>query len=373
VRIAQVVESAGGGTGRHVLDLTEGLAERGHEVTLIYSLERIEAKFKTRAEALSGVERVTLPFRRQIGLHDISHVLALASVLRRRGPFDVVHGHSSKAGAIVRLLPRSVPGARVYSPHAIRTMDPTLSTARHLFYSGVERLLSYRRGHFVAGSRHEVAELARIGAYPDRITLLDFGIDNRIPLDRRVVRTAYGLDGDGPLLGFVGRLDWQKAPERAVRALARLDDRRVRLALVGEGDLEAELRQVAHREGIEDRVLFLGFQDGQRIMPAFDLLVMPSRYESSPYVLLEAIMANVPVLATSVGMAEQLIGDGRAGKLVPNTDNPAPWADAIALQLQSEQRRIAKTAMHELQASRSLETMIRQIEVVYDHAMLLRP
>jgi glycosyltransferase involved in cell wall biosynthesis len=369
VKVAQVVECSAGGTGRHVLDLTEGLAERGHDISLLYSTERMESKFRRRLERLRGVKRYMLPFRRVIGLHDARHVSDLAALLRRIGPFDVVHGHSSKAGALVRLLPASVPGARVYSPHAVRTMDPTLSPLGRAFYSGVERLLALRSGRFVAGSAHEVEELCRIGVPRDRITLLDFGIRKEdVPLSREEARSEYGLEGDGLLLGFVGRLDWQKAPERAIRSLARLGRPDTRLALVGDGELAEGLWRTAREEGVADRVLFLGFQDGQRIMPAFDLLIMPSRYESSPYVLLEAIMAGVPILTTPVGMAEQLVGDDGAGTLVANTDDPEPWAQAIARQAEPERLAATRRALTALQSTRSLDAMIRQIEAIYERA-----
>ena len=367
MRIAQIVESAGGGTGRHVIDLTGGLARRGHDVTLVYSPVRVEPQFRDGLARLD-VETVTAPFRRGLGVHDLSHVRALRRILERRGPFDVVHGHSSKAGALVRLLPASVPGARAYTPHAIRMMDPTLSPIRRMFYAALERLLSMRPGTFVAGSAHEVQSLSAIGIARERIELLDFGIEPCPAASREEARRAHGLGGRGIVVGFVGRLVRQKAPERAIRALARSGRRDVTLALVGTGELEGPLRRLSAAEGVENRVLFLGFRDGQGAMFAFDALIVPSRYDSSPYVLLEAIMAGVPIVGAPIGMAEQIIGDGGAGLLVPNTDDPEPWARAIRAICDPACLEAARAAARHLRATRSLDHMVEQMEGIYERA-----
>ena len=367
MRIAQVVESAGGGTGRHVIDLTGGLARRGHDVTLVYSPLRVEPQF-LEGLARTGAEVVSAPFRRALGVHDLSHLRALGRILARRGPFDVVHGHSSKAGALVRLLPASVPGARVYTPHAIRMMDPTLSPARRSFYAALERLLARRGGTFVAGSAHEVESLRAIGVARDRIELLDFGIAPCPSAPREEARRAHGLAGRGVVMGFVGRLVRQKAPERAIRALARSGRPDVTLALVGTGELEGELRRLSVAEGVAERVVFLGFRDGQAAMSAFDVLLVPSRYDSSPYVLLEAVMAGVPIVGAPIGMAEQIVGDAGAGLLVANTDDPEPWAHAIRAMCDPARLEAARAATRRLRATRSLDHMVEQMAGIYARA-----
>ena len=367
MKLAQVVESAGGGTGRHVLDLAGGLGRRGHDVTLVYSPLRAEPQFLD-GLARAGAEVVTAPFRRGLGVHDLSHVRALRRILQERGPFDVVHGHSSKAGALVRLLPASVPGGRAYTPHAIRMLDPTLTPGRRAFYAALERVLARRPGVFIAGSGEEVECLRGIGVAEGRIELLDFGIEAVPALTHRGVRRTHGLDEDGLLIGFVGRLAPQKAPERAIRAIARAGRPDVALAMVGSGDLEPELRRLAAEEGVGDRVRFLGPLDGPAVMAAFDALIIPSRYDTIPYVLLEAIMAGVPVVGAPVGMVERIVADGGAGVLVPNTDDPEPWARALREICEPERLAAARAAARRLSSIRSLDHMIDQMEGIYERA-----
>ena len=369
MKIAQILEAAGGGTGRHVTDLTAGLIGGGHRVTVIYSPLRAERNFLDRLQPIGGATTLVIPLERQIGLHDWRHLEELRRRLLEHGPFDILHGHSSKAGALVRLLPASVPGARAYTPHAIRTMDPTLPRTHRALYAAMEKMLSYRPGRFVSGSSHEIAALRRLGIPDDRIDFLQFGIERRPAIPRDMLRCELGLQDADIVTGFVGRLAWQKAPERAIAALSRLRRPEVTLAIIGEGEMDAKIRALADAAGLGNAVRFLGYQDGERVMPAFDMLLMPSRYESSPYALLEALMAEVPVVTTPIGMAEQLLEGGRAGRLVENTDDPAPWVEALASLLEPGALEGAKAEARALRASISLEAMIRQIEAIYERAI----
>ena len=100
LRILMVVESSAGGTGRHVLDLSEGLSVRGCEVHLIHSTRRIDKMFIERVASIKGLHRQGLPLRTAIHPEDIAATLAIRQYLKRLGPFDIIHGHSSKGGAL---------------------------------------------------------------------------------------------------------------------------------------------------------------------------------------------------------------------------------------------------------------------------------
>lgn len=128
-------------------------------------------------------------------------------------------------------------------------------------------------------------------------------------------------------LASLVRLEEVKGPDLAIEALAQLDD--VRLIMVGAGSLEASLRSDAARLGVEDRVIFAGeceHKDVPRYLAASDLLLLPSRSEGQPNAVLEALSAQRPVVATSVGGVPELIEDGRQGALCAPED-----PDALAL------------------------------------------
>ncbi len=116
MRILLALEPSGGGSGRHVLDLARGLLDRGHDVTAVWSPIRAETSFASALAALLGERAIKLDMKRAVGPSDWSSLRVLTKLVRETGPYDILHGHSSKAGALVRLLPRSLPGARIYTP-----------------------------------------------------------------------------------------------------------------------------------------------------------------------------------------------------------------------------------------------------------------
>jgi glycosyltransferase involved in cell wall biosynthesis len=247
-------------------------------------------------------------------------------------------------------------------------MDPTLPYIHRAFFIAIEKMLSCRGGHFISGSVSEVDTLRRLGVPDNRINFLQFGVSPQAVLPRDALRREFGLDETETVIGFVGRLAWQKAPERAIKAVWHLNRPDVTLVIIGEGELEGNIRSLAEVAGLRDKVRFLGWQDGERMMPAFDILLQPSRYESSPYVLLEALMAEVPVVTTRIGMAEQLLARGRAGRLVENTNDPMHWADALASLLEERALKDARADTKSLRSVISLEAMVEQVEAIYERA-----
>jgi glycosyltransferase involved in cell wall biosynthesis len=368
LHVAHVVEAFGAGCARHVIDLSRGLKAAGHRVAVIYSPLRAEAGYVDELHRLDGVAVHPLAMRRSVGLHDLTATLGLARLLRALGPFDVLHGHSSKAGALIRLLPGSIPGARIYAPHALRTMDPELGRTGRLFYGTIERLLAPRAAAILAGSPQEVREMEMLGIRRTRIRTLQFGVTPPPLPSVAEVRARLGLAVEDVVIGFVGRLVEQKAPARAIRALARIDQPGVRLVMVGGGPLEAALREMARDEGVADRVMFAGWQHAQTTMPAFDVFLMPSRYESTAIVLLEAAAAGTPIVSSPVGIAEDLLAL-EPGHLVANTDDPAPWAAALSELLEPANLAAAKRRAARLLGTRTEEAMISQLLGFYHEAL----
>src|SRR5690348_13929293 len=103
LRILQVVAAPGHGSGRQVINLAEELRDLGHEVHVIYSPLRISPDFRARLEALRDVKRAAIPMLRPLHPSDIRAALAIRAYIRENGPFDIVHGHSSKGGALARI------------------------------------------------------------------------------------------------------------------------------------------------------------------------------------------------------------------------------------------------------------------------------
>ncbi|WP_439633944.1 glycosyltransferase [Glycocaulis sp.] len=322
------LETSGGGSGRHVLDLAGGLLQLGHEVAIVYSPLRAEPEFVSTLSNLSGCKAIPCNMHRSVGIHDIESRKELAALIRVHGPFDILHAHSSKAGALVRLLPGSIPGARIYTPHAFRTMDPDISALSKLAYSNAERLLALATDALIAVSADEASHARSLGISDRKIETIINGVDQVETETREGVRQRLGIPQSAWVAGFVGRFSPQKDPLRFVRAvnLARRHLPQLIGLMVGDGELKAAAEAAAE----QDAIVFTGWTNARKLMPAMDVLVMTSRYEAMPYTLLEALSASLPLISTEVGGVLETIRDGENGRILSHDVGAEAIADALA-------------------------------------------
>ncbi len=366
-----VTEAAGGGAGRHVADLAEGLKASGHRVTIAYAPERLEPSFEARLDSLREIRAIRLDMRRQPGPWDIRAGLDLRNLCRREGPFDIVHAHSSKAGALARLACHGVARALIYTPHALFTLNPMLGRPARLLFGTLERVLSHLCHAIICVSEDERRHAVGLGIPEYRLHVVPNGIDPEPPTDREAVRTRYGIDTNDFCVGFVGRLDEQKAVSRLITEFERVSAsrREMKLLIIGAGPEAGVLRELVSALGLADRVIMPGRVDGSRAMAAFDMFALPSRYEGLPYVLLEALAASLPVVATKVGGVALTVHDGANGFVVAEKDF-CEFGDAMA-------RLNDDPSLHERMARESralsdefsIEAMIRGTLAVYTSSL----
>jgi glycosyltransferase involved in cell wall biosynthesis len=174
------------------------------------------------------------------------------------------------------------------------------------------------------------AEIQRSHVSPDKVVTIYNGIDVApfAVSTRQAIRRELGIDADAFLLGVIGRLHRQKGHVYLFQALRQVRPQfaDVRLLVVGDCRLRNELVAQAEREGVADVVIFTGARgDIPEILSALDLFVLPSLWEGLPNVVLEAMAAGLPVVATAVGGTPELIINGETGLLVPPQD-----ADSLA-------------------------------------------
>ncbi len=323
LRLVQVVESTFAGVGRHVADLAEALLERGHEVHLVYSTVRMETYFRERIGALKGLRPFVLDMDRAPSPADGRSILKLRHYLRAEGPFDVVHGHSSKGGAIARIAAARLGICRVYTPNAFRTADPELGKAEYSAYALVERTLGRFASDLVlATSAEEFEEALRLGIPKERLRVVPNGVRMPPLRARHEVREILKLTSDDLLLLFVGRLVPQKGADRFVDLFARVAaaNPNVRGLIVGSGAMETQLRARIHHLGLEGRLRLMASQEAVQLMPAADVLLMTSRYEGMPYTLIEAQYVGLPVVAFRAGGTSTAIADGETGFVFEQDD-----------------------------------------------------
>ena len=329
MRVLHVMECTIGGTRRHLVDVALEQRARGLAVHVTAAALR-QPDFVADLERLerAGVVVTRLSMVRRIApATDARHLAFLRRQLERVRP-DVVHTHASKAGVLGRLASiQTGIGSRVHTPHTFAFLfEAEFSRPKRALFFSIERALSGHTRALVAVSPSEARTMARSGVVDEeRVRVVPNGIDARPWVEARALpRAEIGLAGDGPLAVVVGLLNVAKGQDLLLESLARggLDD--LQLAVVGHGALESGLRAQATRLGLDERVRFLGFRsDVPRLMAACDFLVLPSRWEGMPYVVLEAMAAGKPVVATPVDGAIDLIEDGRSGFVAPTLDSTA--------------------------------------------------
>lgn len=176
-----------------------------------------------------------------------------------------------------------------------------------------------------------------LGLRPETVHPIYYGIDvqpfeNVTKNSVAELRREWGAGPETLVVGFAGRLVEQKAIDTLIRAFAmwvKCGPRDALLVIAGRGPLEAALRACANREGIADRVVWAGFrEDVPRVMSAFDVFALTSVHEGFGLVLVEAMAARRPVVATRAGAIPEVVVDGETGLL---TDPQAPEQFAEAL------------------------------------------
>jgi len=336
MRIVLAAEPTGGGVMRHVLDLAEGLPRRGFRVLLVHAKRGIDAAFAGRIERQKefGYETAMLDLQRAPGGHDFAATMALRRVIRAFGGADVLHGHSSKAGALARLGRWSHARRVVYTPHAWYTQNPELGNSSRRAYQLIERALATVTDRIISVSRDEAEHAVALGIGRRKLVLIENGIESWTPEQvaqkRAATRARLGIGADDVVVGFLGRLAPQKAPDVALRAFRQILDGRpaTRIVLAGDGPEGARLRALMSERGLGDRIVQFPVANGPDVIPAFDLFLMTSRYEGFPYVLLEALAAGCAIVTTRVGGVVDCVLDGENGAVVDDVD-PDPIARAV--------------------------------------------
>jgi glycosyltransferase involved in cell wall biosynthesis len=253
--------------------------------------------------------------------------LRLRALFEERS-FDVVHTHCSKAGALGRLAAhRAGTSAIIHTYHGF-AFHQFQSAPRRSAYVRIERHLGRMTDvALCVGNGVAVEALRRRLLSPQRIRTIGVAISDDAAAAaslgawdaaaRRRARDALGLPQDSTVIGAVGRLTYQKAPEDFVAAIDRLGRPDVVGVWIGDGELAGVVERLAGRLRAGRVVLAGERHDVLDLLPAFDCFALPSRYEGLPTALVEAMVCGVPVVATAVNAVPDLVVHGQTGLLVP--------------------------------------------------------
>jgi glycosyltransferase involved in cell wall biosynthesis len=367
------MEATIGGTRRHLVDVARGQRRRGFDVCLAISAER-EPRFRQDLAALAGegvrVEEIPMVRAVRPGL-DLRHLRRLEGLLREFEP-DIVHTHSSKAGVLGRLASAGTDvGQRVHTPHTFAFLfGAEFGPLRRRLFRELESALAQLTQRTVAVSAGEAATFRASGVVPaDRIRVVPNGVDPAAYLSAMpIARGDLGVPENAPLIAVVGLLHVAKGQDLLLQALRAPGLERAHALVVGDGEWRAHLEQLSRSLGVETRAHFLGWrEDVPAILCACDCLALPSRWEGLPYIVIEASLAGLPIVATRVDGAGELLRDGESGILVElESADELGAALARVLALPREQRlAMGRLARERALAGYSLERMVDGLSAVY--------
>jgi glycosyltransferase involved in cell wall biosynthesis len=347
-----------------------------YETLLVHgSLAPGEASLADLAEEEGATVRFLPELRHPVQpLRDPRALLKLIGVAREFKP-DLVHTHLAKAGflgrqAALALRPRP---AIVHTYHG-HVLEGYFGAAKSRLYLQLERSLARFTDCLIGVSQATVDDLVRLRvAAPERFRVVPLGLD----LDRLAdadgelrgrSRDELGVASGDVLLLFVGRVVRIKRIDLLLRALARArqSEPRLRLAVVGDGELRPGLEGQAAELGIAPEVLFLGYRRELRpLLAAADVAVVSSHNEGTPVSLIEAGAAGLPAVATDVGGVRDVVG-GEGGLLVPRGDAEALAAAFVRMASDAELRAACGRAARRRSLGRyGIERLIGDIDALY--------
>ncbi len=358
-RVAQLVIALDhGGLERCVILWTGARNARLPGSTGVLCLDRagpLAAGLPADALQVLNADRTRFPWDRQAVARLRRHLQANA--------IDIIHSHNTAARFYAALAVRGTRVKHLYTdhgtnPHLGRGWRDRLRLWMMDAHTDCRVAVSAPAARALAG-RQPADAVAAIPIIPN-------GIDPA-PIGDRLLREQLNLPHGAILLGYVGRLAPEKGVDRLLRAFAALPVH-CHLAIIGDGPARDALQRQAATDVGPNRIHFTGASNEARLrMPAFDLLLLPSRGEGLPLVLLEAMAEGVPVAATRAGQCPQVLEDGALGLLLP--DDESAWPALLATEIEAiragRRKATRDAARRHIAATYSLDRTLHRYEAHY--------
>jgi glycosyltransferase involved in cell wall biosynthesis len=364
MKVLHIFRAPVGGLFRHVRDLARGQAELGLEVGAICDSTTGDALAEQKIEQLAshcslGVHRV--PMSRLPGMGDIASASRIVAACRTLQP-DVAHGHGAKGGVYARLGAARLGAASVYTPHG-GVLHYEWASPQGLAFLSAEKLLLRKTTGLVFVCDYEKELFRRkIGLGKARSTVAHNGLWDEefepVPLE----------DNATDIL-FIGELRQLKGVSELLESLAIINRvRKVTATITGSGPDEAAFKVQAGQLGLSGVVRFTGALPAREAFAKGWLMVIPSRAESFPYIVLETAAAAKPLLATRVGGVAEVLDD--AALMPPNA--PQELASRIAAALDDRTGLQAQATERALRFKGTLSARQMSAKIAAFYTSLLR-
>lgn len=327
IKILHVAQAAGG-VDRYIRMLLKYLDKNKFENILVCSQDFRKEDYEGLADAFEQIE-----MERAIGKNDLKAIGKVRKLIKKYNP-DIVYAHSSKAGAIARVADIGLKNYCVYNPHGW-AFNMRCSNKKKAMYAAIEKLAAPFCNKIICISDAEKqSALDKNICKEGKLQVIFNGVDvdaYKAGAHGVVKRADLGIPDDAFVVGMVGRVSPQKAPDVFIRMAKLMNDKipNAYFIIVGNGMLENEIREYAEEQGFSERLHITGWVDNpMSYVELFDVGCLLSRWEGFGLALPEYMMAGKPIVATSVDAIPNIIKDGENGLLV-NVDDYQMACDKV--------------------------------------------
>lgn len=358
-----------GGPGKTILETFRAIDRSRFQLHLGIFLRRGETPD---SPFIKEAKRIGMPLHFITGFHQYDLRMALKiNEVAKVEQIDIIHAHEVKSDVIAYLASRLRPIPIVTTLHGWIGN----SLKGRLFIALDKRIV---RGfdRVIAVSRQIERDLLEAGVPESKIRLLHNAIvveKYRRTGARGVLQEVVGCPVEGPVIASVGRLSPEKGHADLIEALALVKQagHKVSFVLIGDGPTRQSLLRQIEKLGLRDCVHLPGYvQAPQRLLEEVDLMVLPSHTEGLPNAALEALLMEVPVLATRVGGTPEVITDGEMGRLVA-PHSPSELADGILEFLASPEswKQMARRGKKTVETHFDFRARTRKLEAIYKEVL----
>lgn len=294
--------------------------------------------------------------------HDPRHYFQLKKIIREN-KIELIHAHvwNPASCRYAYLASKSCKIPLVITEHDPGEISPLKTAFKKWLLKNVSKIIAISE---------ENAKILK-ALYPqvaNRISVVHNGIDIK-EFEKKIAHIQNNSDQNGTkTILTVAALHPRKGLKYLIEAFAKINDRTLRLQIVGEGPQKQELQELAQKLDISNQVEFLGWRnDIPKIMASANLFVLPSLHEAFGLVLLEAILAKLPIIATNSGGIPEIIEDNKNGLLVPPKDTDA-LANAIKTLLENDElnKKFIQAGLEKVYEKFNAETMAEKTASLYD-------
>ncbi len=323
-KIVFFAECAGGVEEYLYLFLKKFNSEKYEKYLVVsYKYKWYEEKFKS---ICKNIYFINLEHEIKL-LKDIKAIKQFRKIIKEIKP-DILYLHSSKAGGIGRLALWFNKKVRIiYNAHGWY-FNAEISDIKKKIYVIIEKILAKRTDKIINISKAEYKSAIYNKIAPkEKMCIIYNGIDfkkfENSNKYRNETRKKYGISTNDIVIGIVGRISEQKDPMTSIKAFKKICDSylNVYMMFVGSGDLENKVRDFAKKNNINKKVIFTGWDENvEKYIPAFDIAMLPSKWEGFGLVIIEYMACDKPIIASGVGGIKDIIVNTKNGLLIKPGD-----------------------------------------------------